>query len=403
VIFKNINKEKIDLWINYLIVVLGLTLPISVAANNIVLGLIFILWLLAGNYRERWEIIRKNRAAIAILLFFSFQIVALLYSSDVKEGLKILGKERLLLVMPLILSVIRRDFIPKAFSAFLFSMFVSEIISYGLYFGIYDTLPWRHDSSRHDIVPFMSHISYTPMLAFSVILLLHRLLEEQTAKPIKMLYSLFILTMSFNIFISGGRAGQIGFIVSILFYIGYRYRQEIKKMTLFMTLILTSVALLYLFNPSFHNRISLAYHNALKFQRNPNTSVGLRINFAINSLELIKRRPIFGYGTGSFPSEYKCINKQLSPNFISTVQPHNFYLLTLVQFGVIGLILLLYIFYSFWMVALEIDDKHKSIRYTFLILFMIIMLSDSYLLGHHTTLFFVFVSSLLFKEKIENV
>jgi len=402
-IFKNPYKDRIDLWINYLIVILGFTLPISVAANNVVLGLIFILWLVAGNYRERWEIIRRNRAAVAILLFFSFQIIALLYSSDFKEGLKILGKERLLLLMPLILSVVRREFIPRAFSAFLFSMFLSEIISYGLYFGVYNSLPWNHDASKYNIAPFMTHIAYTPMLAFSVILLLHRLLEEKPSIIFKVIYTFFIFTMSFNIFISGGRAGQVGFIVSILFYVGYRYRREIKKILLLFSFIITSVILLFFFNPSFNSRMSQAYYNALSFRKNPNTSTGIRINWAINSLVLAKKHPIFGYGTGSFPKEYERINKQVSPHVKSTVQPHNFYLLTLVQFGVIGLILLFYVFYSFWMVANKIKDRHNDIRYTFLILFVTIMFSESYLLGHYTTLFFSFTTALLFREKIEKI
>ncbi|WP_457599207.1 O-antigen ligase family protein [Hydrogenimonas sp.] len=395
------RRERIDLWINYLIVALGFTLPISIAVNNLLLALILLLWLAAGGFKERWERIKNNRAAIAILLFFAFHFIALTYSSDPKTGfLKIIGREQLLLFMPIILSVIRPEFIRRALSAFLYAMFISEILSYAMYFDLVH-IPWHDYAKEPYPTPFVSHLSYSPMVAFAVILLIHRLVYGDEARNVKAIYFLFMITMSFNIFITGGRAGQIGFIVALVFYLIYQYRNQTRKMLFFLFAAISAIVLTFFFNNSFNHRMMQAYHDLQSFQHHRNTSVGLRLNFAINSWELIKEKPLFGYGTGSFAKEYKQINHKLTPNARATSQPHNFYVLTLVQFGTVGLTLLLYIFYSLFKIASETDDSYRGVRYTFLVLFLTIMFSDSYLLGHYTTLFFVFVTALLFGGRVE--
>ncbi|MCF6201083.1 MAG: O-antigen ligase family protein [Hydrogenimonas sp.] len=396
------SKEILDLWMNYLIVALGFTLPISIAANNILLTIIFILWLLAGNFKERWEKIKSNRAAIAILLFFALHFAGLIYSSDTKTGFKeIITREQILLFMPIILSVIQPQFIKRALNAFLYAMFLSEILSYGMYFDLIH-IPW-HDYAKEPFpTPFVSHLSYSPMAAFAVILLIHRLIYGKEGLWVKGAYLFFLITMSLNISLSGGRAGQIGFIVILLFYIAYQFRSEIKKLLFLLLFSVTAILLVFFFNKPFHDRMMLAYHNVANFKANPHTSVGLRINFALNSWELIKQRPIIGYGTGSFEKEYAAINARLTPKVRTTSQPHNFYALTLVQFGIVGLLALFYIFYSLFKIALKIDDNYRGVRYSLLVLYLTIMLSDSYLLVHYTTLFFAFMAALLFKGEIED-
>ena len=80
------------------------------------------------------------------------------------------------------------------------------------------------------------------------------------------------------------------------------------------------------------------------YEVNKNTPVGLRINFAVNTFELIKISPIFGIGTGDFPDEYKKINQIKSPEAHITSQPHNMYLLIFAQVGVLGLTVFLWFF-----------------------------------------------------------
>ena len=109
--------------------------------------------------------------------------------------------------------------------------------------------------------------------------------------------------------------------------------------------------------------------------------------------------PIIGVGTGDFPSEYKKINQINTPKLPNATNPHNMYTLITVQLGLIGLFSMLSIFY--YQIKLSYNSSNKFIRdqgITLPILFLVMMLSDSYLLGHYTTLMYIFFSSFLYKD-----
>ena len=137
------------------------------------------------------------------------------------------------------------------------------------------------------------------------------------------------------------------------------------------------------------------------------SSVGLRINFAVNSWQVIKKNPLIGVGTGDFPNEYKKINEINSPKLVDGVadasNPHNMYTLVLMQLGFLGLLSMLSIFY--YQIKISFNSSNKLIRdlgVTLPLLFLVLMFSDSYLLGHYTTLMYVFFSSFLYKDFEKN-
>ena len=87
-------------------------------------------------------------------------------------------------------------------------------------------------------------------------------------------------------------------------------------------------------------------------------SVGLRINYSINSFDVIKKHPIIGVGTGDFPVEYSKINQINSPALPNTTNPHNMYTLILMQLGLVGLISMLSIFY--YQIKLSFNSSKDS-------------------------------------------
>ena len=139
----------------------------------------------------------------------------------------------------------------------------------------------------------------------------------------------------------------------------------------------------------FKNRVDLGISD-VKYNR-MNGDVSLRINFAKNSFDVIKKNPIIGIGTGDFPGEYKKINKINSPGLPNTTNPHNMYTLVGMQLGLVGIISMLSIFYYQIKLSFKASNKFlKDFGITLPIVFLVIMWSDSYLLGHFTSLMFVF-------------
>ena len=125
--------------------------------------------------------------------------------------------------------------------------------------------------------------------------------------------------------------------------------------------------------------------------------MGHRIIFAQNTLDIIKKTPLIGVGTGDFPTEYDKVNLVNSPAVKSTVQPHNMYLYIQAQLGLLGLVSFFWIFYVQFRIAIASENLFvHNVGVALPFLFLIIMISDSYLLGHFTSNLFILFSSFLY-------
>jgi O-antigen ligase len=277
-------------------------------------------------------------------------------------------------------------------------MTLTEIISYLVWFEI---IPPFKNATVINPTPFMSHVSYNPILAFAIYLVLNQtFFNSKLSKPLFLLYSFFAVTMSINMFITGGRSGQVMFFVMLIIFIFQFFnRQKVKALFAILILIPGIFYSAYQTSPLFKERVDLAVYNTLNDSENKASSVGVRITIAVNSWSVIKENLFFGIGTGDFPNEYKKINQIKTPQMPSTTNPHNMYTLIAMQIGLIGLVSMFSIFY--YQVKISLSTSNKFIRDTGLVLpllFLVIMWSDSYLLGHYTTLLFVFFSSFLHKD-----
>ncbi len=390
-------KENIPNLNSYLIILLGFLLPISVAMSIILLGLILMLWLYEGNFFNKYKIIRKNHITYAFIAFFIVQVIGLLWTYDISWGLHIVNKEWRMLVPLILITIVKKEHIKYYIFSFLLAMSISELLSYSIWFKI---IPPFKSATIYDPTPFMSHISYNPFLAFSIFILCYLLIFQKNYSNIvgKLFSIIFVITMSTNMFVTGGRAGQVGFFVMFILLIFLYFKKNIVKAFL-ITVILIPIVFITAYNTSkiFHNRIDLIKTNINVLNKNQNTSVGLRLTFLSNSLKIIRKYPFFGVGTGDFPTEYAKISKKNTPNATLTVQPHNMYILELVQTGIFGLLAMLSIFYI--QIKLSFRDSELSqLRLALPVLFLVVMLSDSYLLGHYTSLLFVYFSSFLYRD-----
>ena len=135
------------------------------------------------------------------------------------------------------------------------------------------------------------------------------------------------------------------------------------------------------------------------YSENKWSSIGYRMTFATYSLEIIQNNPLIGVGTGDFPQEYKKINMVKTPHMNNATNPHNMYLLVTTQLGFVGLISLLSIFYFQFKAAFHSNNVlSRDVGFALPIMFLVIMFSDSYLLGHFTTLMYIFFGSFLYKD-----
>jgi len=275
---------------------------------------------------------------------------------------------------------------------------ITEVYSYLIWFQIISPFG---SAEIYNPTPFMSHISYNPILAFAIYIVYHEVLFNNKLTQLQFfLYSFFAVTMTFNMFITGGRAGQvIYFIMLSTMIFQYFSAKKIKALLMICFLVPGIFLAAYQTSPQFNERVDLAVTNTINYSENTQSSVGMRISFAINSWEIIKENPILGVGTGDYPIEYNKVNLRNTPEIAYSTNPHNMYTLVLVQLGIVGLLSMLAIFY--YQIKIALTNKNAffhDLGLTLPLIFLILMLSDSYLLGHYTSLLFVFFSSFLHKD-----
>ena len=382
-------------------------MPLTVFGGNLIILLIVLLWLISGNYTNKFKLIIQSKLLIASIIFFGLHVLGLLWTNDLQWGFHIVRKMwYFLLLFPILHSIVIKENIHKYIASFLIAITVTEILSYAVWFEIIE--PFKN-ATIHNPTPFMSHISYNPILAFAIYIVLHRLLIKRDMGKIQIfLYGFFGLSMSINMFITGGRAGQVAYFVmlTILVFQFFKY-SKIKALFISLFLFISIVLSAYQLSPIFNERVDDGIKNYAKFSQDNEasraSSIGYRMTFQLNSLEIIKKHPLIGVGTGDFPQEYKKVNMVNTPGIANATNPHNMYILITTQLGILGLISFFSIFYFQFKIAFSSTNiLVRNVGFALPVMFLVIMLSDSYLLGHYTTLLFIFFSSFLYRD-FENV
>ena len=382
-------------------------MPLTVFGGNLIIVIICLLWLFSGDYQNKYLQITSNKLLLASILFFALHVIGLLWTENLIWGLHIVHKMwYFLLLLPIFYTIVRKEYIRFYISAFLLAITFTEIASYLVWFEVIE--PFKNASVRNP-TPFMSHISYNPILAFAIYLVLHEIFfNKKLSNLLLYFYCFFSITMTINMFITGGRAGQVIFFVMLLILIFQVLNTQRVRALILSALVMPLIFITAYYSSSlFNERVNLAINEVVTFQETKgfdsktysHTSVGLRLAMAINSWQIIKKNPIIGVGTGDFPQEYKKVNEISFPKLINVENPHNMYSFVLVNLGFIGLLSMLAIFY--YQIKLSFNSSSKLIRdlgITMPLMFLVLMLSDSYLLGHYTTLMFIFFSSFLYKD-----
>jgi O-antigen ligase len=402
-----LKKLSLNRIYQILLISLAFLTPLTVSGGNIIVVLIVILWLFSGDYKSKYKKILGSQLMKASLIFFFIHVLGLLWTEDLNSGLLMVKKMwYFLLLWPVLFTIVEKESVKYYIYAFLMAMALTELLSYGIWLEI---IPPFKNAIVDDPTPFMSHISYNPILTIAIYLVAHELLFNKKISNYKWYsYAFFIATMSVNMFITGGRAGQVMYF-SMIFILMFQLFSGKMLKPLFLSLIIVPLIFTsaYHSNGHFKNRVDLAVDNIVHYgdelreskSINKQSSVGQRITYTINSWEIIKNNPFIGVGTGDFVNEYAKVNQKNSPEVANTTNPHNMYVLILVELGLLGLVSMLSIFYYQFKIAIRSTNQSaRNLGIALPSLFLIIMFSDSYLLGHYTTLIFVFFSSFLYKK-----
>ncbi|MCI5145121.1 MAG: hypothetical protein D3923_06220, partial [Candidatus Electrothrix sp. AR3] len=384
---------RINIWLPAL---LAFMLPLSTSAVSVLALLILLLWLFEGGFVQKCAEVFFHPLAVALLGFLLLLWLGLLWTQDFSAGLNVLREHWKIALLPIFMTAISYQHRSLYISSFLVGMSLAMLITFLAWFGLIQYA----DVTPSHLTPKTFHVVYNPLLAFAIYLVLHEALWQRKRNIIR--GGLFCLAglMTLNMFITEGRAGQAVFFVLIALLLFQVFRKKRLKAALAIGLLLPMLFVTgYLGSSVFKQRVDMVWEEMAGFKKNPNTSVGLRMQFVQNSFELIRNHPWVGVGTGDFQAAYAQVNQDRSPYAIATDNPHNQYILTTVMLGLPGLLALLLIFTVMFFQAGLIADEGKRIRVAFPLFFLVIMLSESYLKVYETAFFFSLFAAFLYKKK----
>ncbi|MGH8476940.1 MAG: O-antigen ligase family protein [Methylococcales bacterium] len=312
--------------------------------------LIFGCWLLSSQASRLHWTMRYNAVAACALGLYAILLVGTLYSSaGLLDSLSMLRKYREFPLLVILLPFMREE---KYRRWIIFAWVAACVLtlagSYLQYFGI---LPMN----EHGSATFKSRITHNLFMAFFAFYCIRQLSDSPNRRRIWLWFGAFLLTV-LNLFILvDGRTGQV--VLVLLMVLFCFQRLPFRQATILAPLLIVCFGVLVLFgNTGRFNEGIEQSRNYLAGRQNLDTSMGQRLYFWENSIRLIRERPVFGYGTGSFTQEFDQIT---TGKGLSTHNPHNEYLMFSVQWGAIGFAAYLYFLSCLWRCSLDLPKDRR--------------------------------------------
>jgi len=358
---------------------------------------------------------KKRKILWVFLLIALLTILSGLFSDSYHHGFLAHGEKTILRVVtthyflvPLILVImvtsIEKRTLQIAISAFLTAIFISEISSYLVFFHLIDVdyLKSIHIIYKYSTVdnpsPFMQHVEYSVYLSIAILFLLQQLLTSRNTW-LRLFLLLFFTSATINLFINGGRTGQLIYIFSMLTYALFYFRFSLKMLLATVGAIAIVISLAYNFSSTFHTRIHEAFMNIEQMQKGQfNTSWGSRAASNIVTLHYLTSSPkrfLLGAGAGDAREEYLQYAKEhFNPNYYDAIKhlahTHNQYL----EYWMDGTILSLILFLSYFilLVRLQVPKEYKPLLYAFAVAVAVAASTDVPLFRYQPAMLIMFLT-----------
>lgn len=344
-----------------LLVMTVFSMPISTAATNVLMALTLLFWLAAGGHREQFEALKDNWVVRATVALFVLICVGSLYSTGPFKDIafQIQKYARLLFIVPAMGLLLEEKWRDRAMAAFIAAMGLTLVLSL---LSVVWPLPFVKGtaggpSTNHYV--FKDHIAQNLIMSFFALVMLVKG-QAETRRRWRIAYFVAGLLAAIDIlFFVQGRTGYLSLALNVLVFIVFMAKGRQRWMWLAASALVAILA--FSLSSNMRSRIELAVQEYKASDRKELSSVGQRLEFTRISIELIKERPLFGFGTGSYATEFCRVAESKEWCEAGKFHPHNQFTSFGVQLGIIGIF-----FYITFMVAIakksaELPPESKAI------------------------------------------
>jgi O-antigen ligase len=292
-------------------------------------------------------------SAVPTALLLLAALAMLWADAAFSERLKGLSAFRFVLAIPAALLHFRHsENAHWVLAGFLISCTALLALSWMLF--LFPDIPWPSRPAGAD-VPVKDHITQSAEFIVCIFALAALACDAWAAK--RRWYAAFLLALAgvflANIFYVALSRTALVVLPVLLVLFGFKYfgSRGLIAILLGGTAV---AALAWSSSPYLRARVVTAVQNVQEYQTNPETSVGLRLEFWRKSIELIDEAPLIGHGTGTVRELFeRDAAREGRPAAIVTVNPHNQILTVALQLGLVGVALLL----AMWLVHFALFNR----------------------------------------------
>ncbi|MAO71501.1 MAG: hypothetical protein CMD02_03200 [Flavobacteriales bacterium] len=375
------NKSLLCNIKSLLLVLLALSISLSVFLTNIILLTLLITVIFEGGFNHKIKKILSSKWMVSIIILLLLYYIYSICFVTFTDTYWLLKRVSLLWLLPVFYSTnFSNKIIKKSVFTFFISMFVSSVIAISENYGILNI-----NEENWTIAAYLKYTEHNVFLASTILILIYSYFKLNLQPKFKILLLIFLPFYLFSLFTEAGKSGQLVFVLLLLIFIFIHLRKNIKYLLIAIGLLFLGLFVVYNSSEMLQKRYK---QEISRFLNKQSSSRSLLFT---HSIELIKKKPIIGYGAGAFTDVFRKIDNETEKIVKYHQTPHNNYLYVWVELGIPGLIIFLSVFY-FQIRELK-KLKDGFVRILLPIMYLAIMFTDSYLFGMHNTLIlYIFLS-----------
>lgn len=335
----------------------GLAFPFSVAATNIFLGGVLILGVFSGQWWQGasrlWR--GRNRLVIALFAYLTLVGLGLMWSIDQGWGLHILKRHWFWLLIPVCVSIFG---ISTWRERFLLALTAGLALHLGFCvlqkFGV--VIVTTDGSTAVDATGHIGHIGFGFVYGVWAAWLLHwGWLHHGWRRHGAWLLAAWAWAM---IFLAQGRSGYLIAVVLLCIVLWRHFAYGTPRHTLIQVSGLIILLIGLTMYAAAGSRMTQTWSGLKAMYTSGLTkasSIDERWGLWVMALEVWKKNPLLGVGTGGFREASKEIDQVKLVSNQLVVHPHNIYLLALARWGILGLGILGWLIYEWIRYGWQLD------------------------------------------------
>ena len=369
------------------LVLIGFTIPLSNAlCTGVFPALAVMAWLMMRGWRGVPTLLRENRVALLCVALFAWLGVAAIYGGG-SEAFGIWKKYRelalVIIYMGLTVTLPNRQ---RAVTALAIGLLVAMQVSFMQAAGM---LPMKHGNPV-----LSSSLTQGALMAWLAFWLLHY--HRKTG--LKGILALLVLVLANLFFLVDSSTGVV-LVLALGLLFGLQTLRR-AKLAVMAGGLLAVVAFAFAVSPMFRTATQEDV-KAVQEMLNGKTTftpTGERLQFYRNSLTLFSQAPVFGHGTGRFHEKYAA--HVAGTKQVVTANPHNEYLMVGVQSGLIGVGILLALFWALWRSAAGWEGMDRWLAQGMVVWLAMGCCFNSFILDSREGMLFALLAALYAKPPI---